>query len=191
MSAGHPVTDELIIDRHGAAGALRLQDELLTVYNASHADVTHIPFMSPERFRERLVELYAPIPGFELVTGRLGTELVGYAFGSPRWESASTWAQIHAALPDFPVPAGTEPIYIFREFAVRPDRQYRGYGRRLHDALLGSRPESLAHLLVRQDNVRARSAYLSWNWQLAGTVHPFPDAPIFDAMIRELPLTPR
>jgi ribosomal protein S18 acetylase RimI-like enzyme len=180
------VSDELVVGHHGAAGALKIADEILSVYTASHADVLDVPFLAPERFRQRLVDLYAPLPDFELITGRVGAELVGYAFGSPRHESAATWEEVHRVLPDIPV--RPDPIYIFREFAVRPECQRQGYGRRLHDALLGTRPEPLAHLLVRRDNARARTTYLSWNWRLAGTSQPFPDSPLCDVMVHPLPL---
>jgi GNAT superfamily N-acetyltransferase len=185
------VTAELTISRHDGAGALELQDELVSLYSASHGDVVHIPFMSPERYRQRLVDMYAPLAGFELVTGRLDGELAGYAFGSPRPNSASTWEDLRRARPDLPVPSTPLPIYIFREFAVHPEHQGRGYGRLLHDALLGPRTEPLAHLLVRQDNDRARYAYQKWGWEGAGTLQPFPDAPVFDVMVRRLPLLPR
>jgi hypothetical protein len=57
----------------------------------------------------------------------------------------------------------------------------------LHDALLFSRPEWLAFLLVRLDNP-ARFAYVSWGWRKIGEQQPFPDSPVFDEMVRTLPL---
>jgi GNAT superfamily N-acetyltransferase len=92
-----------------------------------------------------------------------------------------------AALPDVAAHSIDEPIYLFREFAVDPARQGKGYGRLLHDALLKTRSERLAHLLVRQDNP-AKGTYTHWGWQVIGQVQPFPEAPVLDAMIRMLPL---
>jgi GNAT superfamily N-acetyltransferase len=85
------------------------------------------------------------------------------------------------------VRSAEEPVYFFREFAIDPSYQGKGYGRLLHDALLKTRPEGLAHLLVRQDNP-AKSTYTHWRWQIAGQVQPFSDAPVMDAMVRVLPL---
>jgi ribosomal protein S18 acetylase RimI-like enzyme len=79
-----------------------------------------------------------------------------------------------------------EPVYIFREFAVSPDHQGKGYGRRIHDELLGDRPERLACLYVRVDNVQATGAYLSWGWQKIGSEQPFPDSPVLHMMARVL-----
>jgi ribosomal protein S18 acetylase RimI-like enzyme len=123
-----------------------------------------------------------------MVSGWLDDELIGYAFGSPRPNSAATWAEVRAGLPDMQTPAEPEPIYIFREFAVHPDHQGKGHGRTIHDELLGARPEPLAHLLVRVENDRARNAYISWGWRKIGTVRPFPEAPVMEAMVVELPL---
>ncbi|WP_410677126.1 GNAT family N-acetyltransferase [Amycolatopsis sp. cmx-4-68] len=59
----------------------------------------------------------------------------------------------------------------------------RGYAKQLHDALLADRSEERATLLVKPDNVPARTAYLSWGWQLFGQLQPFADAPIYDALM--------
>jgi ribosomal protein S18 acetylase RimI-like enzyme len=114
--------------------------------------------------------------------------MIGYAFGSPRDNAAATWQHVKDGLPDFPVVDMNEPIYIFREFAVRPDHQGKGYGRRIHDELLSDRPERLACLYVRVDNVQATGAYLSWGWQKIGSEQPFPDSPVLYVMARLLPL---
>lgn len=181
------VSTELVLRRHDAAETLLLKEPVLSVYGSSHAEpIGNDPWFSEDKFWQRLVELYAPGRDFETVTAWLNDELVGYAFGSPRDDSADTWAEIKAAMPDFPAPDEPEPIYIFREFAVHPNHQGRGYGRKLHDHLLGERPERLAHLLVRVDNQRAKAAYTSWGWQRIGSTQPFPDSPMLDAMVREL-----
>ncbi|MFI6026391.1 hypothetical protein [Amycolatopsis magusensis] len=54
---------------------------------------------------------------------------------------------------------------------------------RSHDALLRRRPERRATLLVKPDNVPARTAYLSWGWELFGQVRPFEDAPVYDSLM--------
>jgi hypothetical protein len=60
------------------------------------------------------------------------------------------------------------------------------YARALHDALLADRPERRATLLVDPNNTPARSAYLSWGWTQLGTLQPFADARVYDAMVRRL-----
>ena len=181
------MTPELAITRHGPAETLALCDEILPVYAAAEADQMHDPFYGEEQFLHRLVDLYAPGRDFELVTARLGGVMIGFAFGNPRDKTAAIWESVGKALPDVVVPEEPQPVYVFRELNVLPDYQGRGYGRALHDALLASRPERLAHLLVRPDNP-ARFAYGSWGWRKVGTQQPFPDSPVFDEMVKTLPL---
>jgi hypothetical protein len=50
---------------------------------------------------------------------------------------------------------------------------------------LNTRPERLAHLLVRPDNP-AKETYLHWGWRTVGHIRPFPDAPAMDAMVKIL-----
>ena len=89
--------------------------------------------------------------------------------------------------PGIPQPATSEPIYFFREFAVRPEHQGKGHGRSLHNALLKTRSERLAHLLVRQDNP-VQHTYRHWGWHVAGVIQPFEDAPVMNAMVLRLPI---
>jgi GNAT superfamily N-acetyltransferase len=172
---------------YSAEDALQLREPVLSVYFASHHDQQHNPWFSPEQFWRRLVELYAPSRDFKLVAAWEEDTMVGYAFGSPKDNSADVWQMVERALPEIPIPDPPEPIYFFREFAVDPKQQGKGYGRRLHDALLKTRPESLAHLLVRPDNP-AEATYLHWGWQMVGQVQPFSDAPALHAMVRVLPV---
>jgi predicted GNAT family acetyltransferase len=74
---------------------------------------------------------------------------------------------------------------------IHPAWRGRGYSHTLHDELLANRPEQRATLLVRPDNEPARSAYLRWGWTLIGTIQPFPDSPVFDALTRPIGDTAR
>jgi ribosomal protein S18 acetylase RimI-like enzyme len=182
------MSTNLVLRRHSAEETLTMQAGILHVYATSHEDPIRVdPWFAPEQFWQRLVDIYAPTRDFELVTGWRETELVGYAFGSPRDNTAQVFDEIKAALPGLPLPTHPVPIYIFREFAVAPPHQRRGYGRQIHDELLRPRREPIAHLLVRVDNEPARAAYTSWGWRKIGQVQPFPDAPVLDAMVLPLP----
>lgn len=176
------------IRHHDAAGALALRREMVTVYAAAHDDLMDDPWFHPDRFWQRLVDLYAPTRDFGMVSAWRDEEMVGYAFGSPRDDGGQLWNTVRDHLPDLP-PTGV--VYIFREFAVSPAHQRRGYGRRVHDALLATRPEQVAHLLVRPDNVPAQHAYRAWRWTRIGQRQPFPDSPALDAMVLRLPVETR
>lgn len=165
-----------------SAETLKLRDQVMPVYAASHADQMHDEWFSPEQFWTRLVDIYAQTRDFDLVTGWIDDTVVGYAFGSPR-DKEDLWDAIHRIYPDM-TPSG--PVYIFREFAVAPDWQRHGFGTQIHDELLRGRTEQAAHLLVRPDNAPAQAAYKSWGWKQVGQIKPFPDSPTFDALAFDL-----
>jgi GNAT superfamily N-acetyltransferase len=175
------------INRYGPDETLRLREPLLAVYLASHHDQQHNPWFGPGPFWDRLADLYAPTRDFGLVAAWLDETMIGYAFGSPKDNPASTWEMTRRELPEVPFPGDSTPVYIFREFAVHPGHQRKGYGRMIHDALLKNRPEPLAHLLVRADNP-AKDIYQHWGWRAIGKVQPFADSPTMDAMVLRLPL---
>jgi GNAT superfamily N-acetyltransferase len=176
------------IEQYDATGTLELREPLMALYLRTHLDQQHNPWYSPERFWQRLVELYAPGRGFGLVAGWIDGTMVGYAFGSPSDKVQDVWEMVERVLPDVPIPTESEPMYIFREFAVDPAHQGKGYGRMLHDALLEGRPERLANLVVRPDNVSAIAAYRAWGWQTVGQEQPFPDSPVMDSMVLRPPI---
>jgi GNAT superfamily N-acetyltransferase len=183
------VATALVLRRHDAAETVQLKAEILRVYGASHVEpIKHDPWLNEDKFWERLVDIYAPGRDFAMVSGWLDEQMIGYAFGSPRDNTASTWQAVKTTLPDVFVPVEDEPIYVFREFAVHPDHQGKGYGRLIHNELLRGRPERLARLAVRVDNLQATGAYLSWGWQKLASDRPFPDAPLMNILVRTLPL---
>lgn len=179
---------QLVVERHDGSFTLGMREDILPVYAASHHDQMHDPWFHPDRFWERLVELYVPGRDFELVAGRVRGVVVGYAFGSPRDQHGPIWDDLRSSYPEWDLPVGSVPMYMFREFATHPDHQRMGIGRQLHDALLGPRPEPAAELLVRKDNVAAQAAYRSWGWVQLGEKQPFPDSPVFDRLALKLPL---
>ena len=78
--------------------------------------------------------------------------------------------------------------FALNELMVEPQWQRRGTAHALHDELLRVRPEERATLLVRTDNEAAQTAYARWGWQKVAKVRPFPDSPLFDALILPLPV---
>jgi ribosomal protein S18 acetylase RimI-like enzyme len=181
--ASRPYGDESPSGRRlHTAHRLGLKEDILSIYAASHAELIDLPWWSPGEFWDRLDEIYAKTADFGLVAGWAGAEMIGYAFGSPS-DRAETQADVHRIFPHLE-PAGS--VYLFREFAVRPEFQRHGFGTRIHDELLRNRPEKAALLLVRQDNVPARAAYARWAWVKAGEKKPFPDSPELDILTLDL-----
>jgi ribosomal protein S18 acetylase RimI-like enzyme len=176
---------ELQVQFQDAQRMHQLRAELLDVYADAYAHRLDQPFSTIPRFWERL-EAYASRDGFSLVTGRVDRDLVAYALGYTLPAGSSWWRGLRGE----PDPELTEEdgarTFALTEMMVRQAYRRRGYARALHDALLSDRHERRATLLVRPDNDAARSAYRSWGWYNVGDLQPFDDAPVFEAMVREL-----
>lgn len=127
-------------------------------------------------------------PGFRLALATEGGHAVGFAFGHPLTPSSRFWQGFLE-----PPPAGLtdEPggrTFALFELAVLATARRRGWARRLHDALLRGRPESRVGLLCRPEAAAAQAAYRSWGYRPVGRVRPGPDTPVYDALVRPLPL---
>ena len=178
------MTEALTIAHHGPDVVPAMRDELLAVHVDARAELLGQPFYSAERFWERF-ESYVKDASFSMVTGRLNGLLAGYAFGSRLPAETGWWKGMQdIADPDITRETGGR-TFALREILVRKTYQHRGYAHQLHDALLASRPEERATLLVRSDNP-ARELYLRWGWSLVGHLQPYPDSPRFESMVKAL-----
>jgi ribosomal protein S18 acetylase RimI-like enzyme len=178
---------DLVVGRLDTAGLRAIREEILALYRQVYLDQLDDPFRTPQRFWERL-EAYASRDGFGMVTGRVGDELVGFALGYALPPRSRWWDHLrgeHADDIDFTREDGHR-TFAFNELMTAPAWRGRGFAHALHDKLLADRPEERATLLVRPDNEPARSAYLRWGWRQVGTMQPFPDSPIFDALLRDM-----
>ncbi|WP_410671955.1 GNAT family N-acetyltransferase [Amycolatopsis sp. cmx-4-68] len=184
MTAAPPLT----LHDHDAAGMHELRDLLIAVYTEVYADLLGDPFFSPERYWQRL-ESYAKWPGFALVTGWLGDDLIGYTLGYTLPKGSAWWRGFQGDVPPGTLEEDSQRTFAVTQLMVLPAHQRRGYAGQLHDALLANRPEERATLLVKPDNVPARTAYLSWGWLRFGRLQPFDDAPVYDSLIYPLPKT--
>ncbi|TQS43884.1 GNAT family N-acetyltransferase [Cryptosporangium phraense] len=178
---------QLITRAYDTAGARAIQDELFALYAEIYADHLSDPFYSVERFADRFAG-HSNRSGFRLVTGSIGGALVGYAYGGPLGRTTRWWDGLRDDVPaDALVEDGTR-TFALNEIMVQESWRRRGIARSLHDTLLGGRPELRATLLVDPDNDPARNAYLSWGWRTLGHLQPFPDAPVYEALVIDLPL---
>lgn len=179
----------LSINVLGAEEAAGLRGELVEVHLDARGELVGREFYSAGRFGERLDRCLSAA-GFRVVTGRVGDRLVGYAFGSPLDARSGWWDSVTPVEAQMAAELTRETgrrTFAFREILVRKGDQGRGYAHRLHDALLGDRPEERAVLLVRPDNP-ARAVYRRWGWSLVGYAQPYEDGPRFEAMTIRLPL---
>ncbi|MEV5833473.1 GNAT family N-acetyltransferase [Nocardia sp. NPDC052112] len=159
-----------------------------------HAIEAGEKFESPEAFMHRFDAYTDPgrPAGFELVIAELDGLACGQTWGWPLHENTAWWGGFELEkgnAADFTAENGSRTFGL-SEIMVRSELTGRGIARALHDELLGNRPEQRATLLVRPDNTRAYTTYRKWGWSRVGTLKPsWPDAPTFDVLIRDLPLT--
>lgn len=160
---------------------------LLDIYASVYSDRLDDSFFSVDRYWDRLTS-YASRGGFALVLGYVGTEPVGYALGCDLPQGSGWWTGLRSEVPAGELQETGNRTFALTEIMILARWRRQGYARALHDALLEGRSEERATLLVLPDNVPARQAYLSWGWHKIGELQPFDDAPVYDAMVRPLPL---
>ena len=177
---------ELAVRIYDSTGFHEQREDVLSLYSEVYSDQLDDPFYSLPRYWERL-SAYATRDGFCFATGRLGGELICYALGYPLPAGSGWWRGLRGEVDQALITETGTRTFAGNEIMVRSPWRRLGYARALHDAILHSRSEERATLLVRPDNTAARAAYLSWGWYKIGELQPFDDAPIFDAMILDLP----
>ncbi|HZG06070.1 MAG TPA: N-acetyltransferase [Streptomyces sp.] len=182
-------TDSLVLRR--TADVAEVRQLLLDVHVEVRGEfgLLEQPFNSVERFDERLGR-YASRPGWEAVIGYRQDEPVGYVFGVPLAPDTGWWSTMRQPLPkDYVRETGSRTFAVNEILVRRPWRGTAGAGtsRRLHEALLARRTEERATLLVdptRSDG-RLKAVYESWGYEEVGRQQPFPDSPVFAAMVRD------
>lgn len=174
---------ELAIHRHRAEGMRQRQAGLLEVYKDVYAEQLNDPFFVPTRFWQRL-EVYGSRPGFQLVTGSLNGELIGFTLGFTLPSGSRWWRGFLCEVvdPELLHETGTRTFAV-NELMVRRSWRRRGFATQLSHSLLEGRPEERATLLVRAENTAAYTAYKSWGFTTIGQVKPFDDSPSYEAMI--------
>jgi ribosomal protein S18 acetylase RimI-like enzyme len=125
-------------------------------------------------------------PSFRLVVAHLRGEPIGFSFGHQFNVNTRWWSGLLDRVDEDVITEHEGRTFAVIELAVLEELRGYGIGRELHSHLLAGLAEERATLLVRPDAVAARSAYLSWAYRPIGRLQPFPDEPIYDAMVKEL-----
>lgn len=172
-------------DHHQAAD---LRPLLLETYAEIYAEEAATdPFAAVDRFAEGL-DGWSGRPGWTCTVGYDGGQPVGYAYGAPLPEDARWWGGLLTEVPADVVTETGHRTYALSELMVRTPWRKTGAARQLHDALLDTRPEERATLLVDQDHPKVHALYQSWGWRTLGDLRPrIPAAPLFHAMLLDLP----
>lgn len=144
------------------------------------------PFYSAERFSERLSG-HSAATGWGAVVAFDGTEPAGFAYGTPLAPTTRWWAGMTTPLPDGCTTETGRRTLALNEIVVRGAWRGTGLARRIHEELLGSRREERVTLLVnpKAGGGKVQRVYERWGYEKIGEQQPFPDSPVFAAMMRE------
>jgi GNAT superfamily N-acetyltransferase len=170
-------------ESYDAAGSAKVMATVIVpLYEDVYADLLHNPFDSTERFTERVTG-YMSRPGFAMTAAYAGNQPAGLALGFTLPPETHWWDGLTTPVPDgFTTETGSRTFALCEMMTAGPWRR-QGIAHALHDLLMSGRHEERATLLVRQNNQAAQTAYASWGWQKIGLLQPFPDAPVYDALM--------
>jgi hypothetical protein len=144
-----------------------IKGTILDVYADVYADdIASDPFFSIERFEERL-RGHTSAGGWGCLLAEIEDEVAGFTYGFTARDNSSTFKLC--------------------ENMLREKWRGRGISCLMHDELISHRPEDRAQLLVRRERPRLRELYENWGYRHAGEQLPFPDSPLYDVMVLELP----
>lgn len=165
---------------------------ITTELKALYADVyAEPPYYETEsdvaKFADRLAAQLRE-SSFFLVAAWDENRLAGYIYGFAIDRHSSLWANTFLS-PDPGQRAyeSTELLVFVSELLVAAEYRRRGVARALHDRFLAARTEHKAVLLAHPDARAAQSAYCRWGWYRVGAGRPFPDTPLYDTLMKDLP----
>ncbi|MCP2337323.1 GNAT family N-acetyltransferase [Actinomadura rupiterrae] len=180
----------IVTFRHfGSKDASELRDVVADIHQDAYGQkIAEGDRFAAEQAFMRRFDAYTQRDGFDLVIAYNDGWPIGQAWGWPLPADTAWWDGLQTPVhPGYTDEDGTR-TFALSELMVRQESAGQGIGHRLHDELLGSRPEQRATLLVRPTN-HAYEAYRRWGWKTIGQLRPdIPDAPTFDVLMLELPL---
>lgn len=174
------MTPALELRHYGHANLPEIRQTLIDV----HADV-HADRMADDAFLRKFpwfVDHWGGSPGFSCVIAYDRGEPAGFSYGAPGTRGREWWRE-HLD----PAPAKSRTFH-FSELMVREQWRRTGTSERLHRALMDTRDEALATLLVDVTHPKVQALYESWGYRKVGEDQPFPDSPVFAVMLVDLPL---
>jgi GNAT superfamily N-acetyltransferase len=171
------LTTAVELRRFGHEDLPNIRQTLLDVHAEAYADEMD------DEFNQRFpwfVDHWGSHPGFACVIGFEDEEPVGFAYGAPATPGREWWREHLSESP------ADDSTFSVSELMVRPRWRKTGTAERLHTALIESRPEALAVLLVDPDHPKVQALYETWGYRRVGNRQPFPDSPNFTVMLRDL-----
>ncbi|MEU1520423.1 GNAT family N-acetyltransferase [Streptomyces sp. NPDC005811] len=169
-----------------AAGQL---DAFLPAYEEVYAEP---PYCEGPRDVAEFIDHYGQQirsrPGFRLVVAYGGGQVVGFGYGYRLPADTKWWANLlDPVCAEFGRETGVRTFAVI-ELAVRKPWRRRGVAAGLHARLLEGLAVERVTLTVRPEAeaAPARAAYAAWGYRTVGRSHPWPEAPVYDAMVLDL-----
>jgi GNAT superfamily N-acetyltransferase len=172
-------------ERYDDAALPEIRALLSQVYAEVYADQLADPFFSLATFEKRLTG-QASVGGWECVVAWDGDHAAGYAYGATLPPATGWWRKTIPELPPEDAhETGSRTIAVF-EVMVRAGWRGTGLAERIHEELLAARHEERATLLVEDTHPKVLALYASWGYRRIGDQRPFPEAPLYAVMVRDL-----
>ncbi|MGW3411811.1 GNAT family N-acetyltransferase [Streptomyces sp. NPDC000888] len=162
---------------HNDAGDVR--EMLLDMHDAVY-DGGGDRFRARERF-SYFVDLWSGKDGWSCVVGFDEGAPTGFAYGAPFspegwWKSSQRPASV---APDL-------TVFALSELMVMKRWRKTGVSAELYEALVLSRAEDVATLLVDVTHPKVQALYEDWGYEKVGEQKPFEDSPVFAIMVKRL-----
>lgn len=123
---------------------------------------------------------------FHLVVAFADGAPIGFSFGHQLPPETRWWEGATTPLPDSVTRETPGRTFAIIELAVSGAYRRRGVAKAMHDLLRADRRQERLTLLVRPEAAPALAAYQRWGYVRVGSIRPWPDAPLYDAMILRL-----
>ncbi|MEU3994131.1 GNAT family N-acetyltransferase [Streptomyces platensis] len=158
------------------------RQNLISLYADVRAELLHLPNYRVDVFAERL-DRHAVEPGWQAVIAYAGDATVGYAYANTVQPDDRWWGRMTT-----PAPAAyaAAPAVAVKEIGVTTPWRGKGVARRIHDALLATRSEPNATLMVNPaaGDGKVQRLYERWGYAVIGAVQPSPESPVLACMAR-------
>ncbi|MFG3022266.1 GNAT family N-acetyltransferase [Streptomyces sp. NPDC048254] len=182
---------EVTYERHETVDAAARLDAFLHAYEEVYEEPPYSE--GPSDVAEFIdhYQVQARRPGMRLILAREGEEVIGFTYGYYLAADTMWWHNLQdVTLPEDFTREDGRRTFVVIELAVRKPWRRRGIAGDLHAQLLEGLDAERVTLTVRPEPEAgpAKSAYVAWGYRKVGVSHPWEDAPLYDCMVRELPL---
>jgi GNAT superfamily N-acetyltransferase len=182
-----PLSERIMFKNYQPDQIAEVAGELRTLYALVYAEPPYYEAESDaSQFAERLAEQLQE-SAFLLTAAWDDDVLIGYMYGFAIRQQSSIWRTIFLSPdPGHHPEDWPYPVAFVSELLVHARYRRRGLARAMHDRFVTTRSEPEAVLLAHPDAIAAQAAYRHWGWYRVGTGRPFPGAPLYETLVKDL-----